>query len=223
MLMLGGVLTATEEAPTWTFSNGAAHATSFSTCGAIQFTLSSDDNVKSYAVTPSIPGTALPEQFALESITITKGGQAVSDLWGVVTETATGNALGAVKTQAIVNNAVKFNFANEAITLNAGTSYTLSFIKATNLPTNYKVGSQFLTTTALDSTNKFIVYTVNDTATYLHDDYLRYSDAKINGNYGTATPALSIRVKELAPSVPEPATATLSLLALAGLAARRRR
>ena len=63
--------------------------------------------------------------------------------------------------------------------------------------------------------NKYDVTEIRYTTTYL--DALT-----INDGYATADQAWELN-KGVLPSIPEPATATLSLLALAGLAARRRR
>lgn len=63
--------------------------------------------------------------------------------------------------------------------------------------------------------NKYDVTEIRYTTTYL--DALTIYDG-----YATADQAWELN-KGVLPTIPEPATATLSLLALAGLAARRRR
>ena len=50
-----------------------------------------------------------------------------------------------------------------------------------------------------------------------------YGDDMVVTVVGTNNVSHEMTIKELSSTVPEPATATLSLLALAGLAARRRR
>lgn len=226
LLALGGVTGAVDELPTWTFSNGtAASGSNYVTTAGLQFSLS--NTATSYAATSSEVGADFPEIFSLETFTIAKCGQKVdTGVWGILSETSTGVAVGAVHSGATTaNRAVTFDFSASPVAVKADKAYTLTFIKAAStvdLATEYGVtiGKAFLTDeVTLAATNKFIVYAVSDTETYSNDTNLRYSDAKVNGAFGAYTPAVSITAK----AIPEPTTATLSLLALADLSTRRRR
>ncbi len=58
---------------------------------------------------------------------------------------------------------------------------------------------------------------------YLKNVVLNANDIALNSLVGSASGTLSVGNSVATNIIPEPATATLSLLALAGLAARRRR
>lgn len=71
-------------------------------------------------------------------------------------------------------------------------------------------------TTEIYKSDFFVNYTLND----WNEDF---GDDMVVTVVGTNNVSREMTIKELATTVPEPTTATMSLLALAALAARRRR
>ncbi len=102
-------------------------------------------------------------------------------------------------------NAEWYNFANEAFWADA----TSASLTIKNSPT----ASLLYSTLTITKPND-VVYTVTSSNTHgVISTYAASTSFKVNSNYVTGVNL----------TIPEPTTATLSLLALAGLAARRRR
>lgn len=127
---------------------------------------------------------------------------------------------------------------NSTGTAAANTTYTLNF---SGITINPNERYQFLYVAANADVNTLSTFAgyqaastswgtaaTNSFSTYIPDGWGTYKSNGINSWEGQYIPVTTVTlstpdVPEPAPSVPEPATATLSLLALAGLAARRRR
>lgn len=112
-----------------------------------------------------------------------------------------------------------------------GTSNAVSYSYDTNTANSFGVGTfTFSTAITLTSTEQYTFKLVDATTLNDYTDNLYYTQfrtntssgngAKIDGyGYNGDYPLISVKTQ----TIPEPTTATLSLLALAGLAARRRR
>ena len=211
---------AAEEEVIWTLSSGdAAEGGNYLTRLSLSFTLT--DSATSYTATPNVEGALFDTSHYLQTITITKCGQGVNKISGILTN-ASGVVIGAVDAgSTTANSSVIFNFSEQNITLSKDETYMLYFKKnATDLTSLVTIGA------TLDTS----IFVTNKTGqqAWQNDTFIVYTAANATGDgmmkYGTNdgnqyVPAMSITTK----TVPEPATATLSLLALAGLAARRRR
>ncbi|MGN0869054.1 MAG: PEP-CTERM sorting domain-containing protein [Akkermansia sp.] len=111
-----------------------------------------------------------------------------------------------------------WNFENTFISTNEQLYFMFVDAGNTSIETGYT-----LQTSDLVRAGGYYVRQYADTSDYQSLTYLGNNVSfGYNMNEGVYTPTVSIVTRDI-PSVPEPATATLSLLALAGLAARRRR
>lgn len=111
----------------------------------------------------------------------------------------------------------------KAVTLNVGTQYRLFVTTETKLDNFFKSGDEAL---SLDYVNTPVLFACGkgtyDTGTVTNLGFLTNTANLALTAQGYA-PLVGITVSPVSAPVPEPATGTLSLLALAGLAARRRR
>lgn len=161
-----------------------------------------------------------PTHFVLENFTIKScNAGAGTTIWGVITDTEQTIIATTQSSATGTGEAISFDFSTEAPILQASTSYTLYFV-AEDETSELAIGAPFnLTPTKLG-----IAWTTNGWeeddgtwwASYPEGEELHYNgDGDSEGN----APAISI----LAHAVPEPTTATMSLLALTALIFRRRR
>lgn len=161
-------------------------------------------------------------------------GAVLAAYWGSVRDVNGGNVA------TYYSNALTAVVSGDAVTLKIGrgelsglTKDTASsYVLASNTTMNFKDSVSFTTTLSAD-----VVYTLSVTGgnqamtpTLSWDggsEALASYAGNMNGGVGTGSPFNSDFNSNVAtfvaPAAPEPATATLSLLALAGLAARRRR
>ena len=217
-------LAAGQETVTWTYDTGVASTTSKATWRGIQFVLT--DSASSYGITSDVEEAVFADTQMLTSITLTSVvGPYSNGIMGVLYDNATNIVLGKVNSNTLTTSAgsLIFDFSNSAITLNADSSYTMAFTSANNAA--FTVGASV-------SGNggdylKVGVYTSAD-STVSADSNLTYDDVTTASLSAGSVPGIKIVTTSVysapeSPVVPEPATATLSLLALAGLAARRRR
>ena len=217
-MAMAGVVSAADEEVIWTLSSGtAASGSNYLTRLNLTFTLT--DDTTSYTASPSVDGAVFADTHSLQTITIAKCGQGVAKISGILTNSS-GKVIGAVDAGATTaNQPVTFNFADQNVVLNENETYMLYFKKnAEDLTTLVTVGE------TLDTS----IFVTNNSQSWVNDLFIVYTAANATGDgmmkYGASddnqyVPAMSIVTK----AIPEPATATLSLLALAGLAARRRR
>lgn len=112
---------------------------------------------------------------------------------------------------------------DKAVTLNVGTQYRLFVTTETKLENFFQSGDEAL---SLDYVNTPSLFACGkgayDTGTVTNLGFLTNTASLALTAQGYA-PLVGITVSPVSAPVPEPATGTLSLLALAGLAARRRR
>lgn len=173
-----------------------------------------------------------PSAYQLQRYTVYHCNDAVDvGVWGIITDTESGVAMAAARSGAItLNNPIVFDFEGAAVTLMANKSYTLTFVSG-DVDAGLKVGTRYLNAESEpEEAVALMIYATPvwyDEGTgeedyYPGDSELRYSSAKTQGGKDSTTaPAVCIETESVA--VPEPTSAMLSLLALAGLVARRRR
>ena len=166
--------------------------------------------------------TALPEILTLDSISFysrTSGTQVSNTVYLAVYEytadSTTGTFVGLSSnkvTADTLNTALTFSF--EGITISSNKQYQLLFVNSESTAENVATFEGYKThaiNIGLNVLNQGSLPTGDGT----------YKSNGINSWEGSYIPKLTIETS--VPTVPEPTTATLSLLALAGLAARRRR
>lgn len=203
----------------------------------------------SYSVNLDVEGdseTAEPSIFVLETITlqnVTKIDDEKDEtgIWGLILD-ADGVLLAASHASYEAAGSITFNFSDNAPQLDiymweeeGFTPYTLTFVISNETLEQLKIGLPYegsrdslcvMDTGAIE----YSEYPVCDddgnrtgvgeyTDTFVSSDYLGYVEDE--GEYILRAPAVSIMGYAIA--VPEPATVAMSLLALCGLAARRRR
>ncbi len=183
------------------------------------FTLSFDNS--SYLTTDVPAGTELN----LDSITLQSrtGDYSFDDMKVAVYEFEADGTVGAfLGTSSTVQFATNttFTLTFDGITVNSSDRYQFLYVKAatddTTLDTfeGYQAAAMNWGTSV---TNSFAGTIPGGWGTYKSNGLNSWE-----GNYVPVT-TVTLSTPAVAPAVPEPATATLSLLALAGLAARRRR
>lgn len=112
---------------------------------------------------------------------------------------------------------------DKAVTLNVGTQYRLFVSTAEKLESFFQSGDEALSLGYVNTPALFACgNNAYDTDTATNLGFLT-NDANLALTAKGYAPLVGITVSPVSAPVPEPATGTLSLLALAGLAARRRR
>lgn len=166
--------------------------------------------------------TELPEVLTLDAVTFysrTSGNQLSNTVYLAVYEYAADHTTGTfvglssnTVTANTLNAALTFNF--DGVTISSQKQYQLLFVNSESTAEN------------VASFDDYKAHGINIGISVLNQGSLpsgdgTYKGTGINSWEGSYIPKLTITTSM--PAVPEPTTATLSLLALAGLAARRRR
>lgn len=170
-----------------------------------------------------LPDTLKLERFTL--LAVDTENQAASGVWGLVMD-AEGVVQAASHVDFSGSGSITFDFLEAAPELNMFSAYTLTFVLSDDTLENLGVSvgdtyagnghKMFVHAAAVEAEgteDEYIVYTANE-----HLDYCYVDDS---GDVILSAPAVYIVAK--ADAIPEPTSATLSLLALCGLCARRRR
>lgn len=228
LIALAGVVSATDDATIWTFStNGTYNGTEGASYAGFNFTLSGEMSSR-VTTSASTQGVEITPLVGLDSISLTtRGNQDVVGTYNLYVVDSNGTLM-AVSSNSVsldTNNVateMEFNFTvdstygtNKSLTLD--TKYYAYLIDSTYLSTNW--------------TSKVIGSTIaGDQINSIQLACYGYGNPNNQEEWGCAGLNRSVLYPNFAPiatvnvhSVPEPTTATLSLLALAGLAARRRR
>ena len=195
-------------APEYNGSQGGSYS-------GVCFTLASGDTERF-----SVTGGELTAKVALSSISLTERGNNDLDADRVLYITDSNNTyLGssALFTKETGSDVAVFDFGG-TITLNTAETY-YAYILIESGDDNWIVGETMVPARQYHSAQLAAAGGSLTAANAANWGLLNAQQGYASTGY---TPVMSISVTAL-PSVPEPATATLSLLALAGLAARRRR
>lgn len=165
-----------------------------------------------------------PTHYKLSMFTLVSC-NAVADtkLWGVLTD-GTGTIVAASRTTTTgVGEAVEFDFTGDSPVLQAATSYSIYFVDDKVVGDNAPAIGQ---TISLPLSKLGVAWTTDGWYDELENTWIRSYPESVELSYGDNegdsdgnAPAIYISTE----IVPEPTTATLSLLALAGLTIRRRR
>lgn len=211
-----------------TFSNTAnTSAGHVSTCYGMAFTLSNNLDTARVTTTAAIgdtPLTQIPTLFAMELQSITL--KVYGDNWNnystyayiadSVTKTVVAHSSNSVSGSG--GDSLTFDFSN--VTLSSDTTYLLIFMNDAANNSRPEIGQSALASNGNIWANKRGLSTVGNSLDTATSPQLGFINDK-GAISGTAySPVVTIRATA---TLPEPTTATLTLLALAGLAARRRR
>lgn len=209
------------------------------TTGGFRFTLESTSN--RYQVTTGgevlTDEVLMPSMLSLESFSFISA--APRTLKAYIVDTSTGKVVGLHDSSITTTNSkttpVTLNFSVSNVILASGVTYDLVFV---NSDTNFATAGIVVGQSALvkdETTGDVTGYlgsltnapqvwtTAKDKVTSLNPSHLTLLSKDNNTTAIQAANVYSPSVTIVTKVVPEPTTATLSLLALAGLAARRRR
>ena len=156
--------------------------------------------------------------FDLESISIkVRGGQSWADTAAYIIDDATNTVLAhSTNTTGTLTGGAMASFQFDSLTLNVDTAYKLIFVNASQINDSYiAVGNALEGNYRVD--RQMAAFATNESTDMTECGFPNGIDGTTADGYA---PVVSIQGQVL---IPEPTTATLSLLALAGLAARRRR
>ncbi len=217
-LALGSTLAFGSDYTTTTTGTGTGNGTYWGWCTAL---------THSYlTTTPSITAT---DVLTLDSIaiaggtgsggTLTNGAKLV--IFGYTADSTVGSFVGISDNVAVRTAGSDFTFTFTDVELTAGQQYQFLFVNATATEetfTNLAEGATMLST--YQSVAGSVRHQVHNHSSIPGGDGT-YKSSGMNSWEGAYVTSATYSLSSL--PVPEPATATLSLLALAGLAARRRR
>ena len=228
-MALACMAVATEESPAWTFStNGTYNGTEGAGVAGLTFVLSND---MSSRVTIDAPESSpyLSSEFALDSVTLTtRGGKNITGEYSMYVVDSVGTLV------AVAGNSITLNTNNVATAMNFNFTTSSSYGTNGTLTLGEKYSALLVQTSYM--AQNWTTYAIGDVvpgtdvnsiqlAMYSYGNETNSAEwIAAAANQGTQFPGFapiaSVTVHAI---IPEPATATLSLLALAGLAARRRR
>ena len=214
-MALAGMATAAEDV-VWTLSNGDIIGGSQRYGrNSLQFTLTDAEN--SYSAVPSVDGAEFSTYHQLQSITVWTYDQYSNGVKGILMtadKTIIATTISNGTNSSDANKVLTFDFSNADAVLESGETYLIAF-------TTYSNTKEFTPgTTASSNHGDYIspsIYVAKNEGGVYDTTDLKYN--KMEGSTENYLPGIKIVTK----AIPEPTTATLSLLALAGLAARRRR
>ncbi len=209
-----------EEKVTLTFSNTTKEPdnnTDGGACHGIAFTLSSHPSRLTISCEDL---TEIPSfsTFDLESISIkVRSGEDWVDTAAYIIDDTTNTVLAhSTNTTGELSGGAMASFQFNSLTLNAGTGYKLFFVNASQINDSYiAVGNVMEANYQLK--RQMAAFAAGESTNVAECGFTTGINATASADYA---PVVSIQGQVL---IPEPTTATLSLLALAGLAARRRR
>ncbi len=164
-----------------------------------------------------------PAYMILGNFTLAQTDAADRKVWGVVTD-QNGVIQGATTATGSSDGQLTFDFSGSAVTLKTGGDYILHFVDADMAPNSFTMGDTLTATTTelgIASANSGWVEVdpgMEEIFFYFYCNSPELGYPK--GDESAPAPAVDIQAYGV---VPEPGTAALSLLALSGLALRRRR
>ena len=183
------------------------------------FTFAVGTDSTALTTTPTISADVLT--LNLDSIELlTRNNESYSNVklavYEYVSDNTTGTYLGSSSVESYATNTLTtFEFSD--LTINKGTRYQFMFVKADATDSDLTTFDGYKEQSMIWG----IATTADKYAGTLPTGWGIYTNNTINGWSDHRMPVMTVNTS--APVVPEPTTATLSLLALAGLAARRRR
>lgn len=209
------------------FSSYPGDSSKYSGWTGLTFNLDTEHagNGKSYAITLPEGEQTLPSELVLDTLSVYTDGTNYTNGMKVIVLDANKTVVGVSSGATISGDSgwrtltFDFTYATNAVTLSTGTQYYVMWARSTRDQV-----SEALVGTTL---NSFTQYTPNaDKLRVAYSStYTTSEDVGLGYSQGTSstyiTPAVTITTHAV--SVPEPATGTLSLLALAGLCGHRRR
>ena len=229
LMTMACMAVATDESPAWTIStNGTYNGTEGAAVAGLSFILSND---MSSRVTIEAPSTSsyLTSELAIDSITLTtRGGKDVTGEYSMYIVDSVGTLV------AVAGNTITLDTNNVATEMNFSFTTKSAYGSNASLTLGEKYSALLVTTSYM--TENWTNYAVGDVvpggdvnsiqlAMYSYGNETNSAEWIAAGasqatQFPGFAPIASVTVHSI---IPEPATATLSLLALAGLAARRRR
>ncbi len=157
--------------------------------------------------------------FDLESISIkVRGGKSWADTAAYIIDDTTDTVLAhSTNTTGALSSGTMASFQFDSLTLNVGTGYKLIFVNASQINDSYIAVGEVMTGDYRVS-REMAAFAAGESTDAAECGFT-------DGISGTAADGYApvVSIQGQARLIPEPTTATLSLLALAGLVARRRR
>jgi len=229
LMAMAGLAVAAEETSEWTFtSSGKYNGTEGAPYPGMNFTLGTDMSADRVSITSTPEGATLTQTLVLDSISITtRGGQNVTGTYSMYVVDESG------KLMAVASNSITLNTGKVATDMVFDYTHSSSYGDNATLSTGVKYYAFLLQSSYMEK--NWTDYEIGSIIPGSHVNSIQLAAYGVGNNtaqaeWGCAGANRSVMIEKFTPmatvkvhTIPEPATATLSLLTLAGLAARRRR